>query len=241
MNADEIAFGKGRPMNRPTLHAHLQRIGRDRVEPLRVLVVHDGFVARRRVERLLLRIRGRLGAKLRLDCDYQRLKELARRDARTNAPLVELVFLAASCCATLPLENLAGIISLLPTLKANHGALVFLSGTGVPRRLDSMLIEQFLHTCAKRTGVAFFSGGMPGVGCPGCGSPRRDKPARSRAKRFCVLHAPRAVGVSTRRSFTRESKPTKTKTPTARPPKAKIMRTQLRRGTFAASALKAAR
>ena len=185
-------------MSSSTFLTHLRRTRRDRTEPLHVLVVHEGRLARRRAGRLLLRIKGRLGARLRLDCDFAQLKELDQRNARTNAPLVELVFLAVSCCATMPLENLAGIISLLPTLKANHGALVFLSGTSVPRRLDSMLIEQFLHTCAKRAGVAFFSGGLPGVGCPGCGTPQPDKPARSRTKRFCVLHVPRNAGASHR-------------------------------------------
>jgi hypothetical protein len=182
-------------MNRPTLHAHLQQVAR-RPEPLRVLVVHDGFPARRRVERLLRRIRGRLGARLRLDCDFRRLDELGQHNERANMPRLEWVFLAASCSATLPLENLAGIMALLPTLKPNHGALAFLSGTGVPRRLDNMLIEQFLHTCTQRAGVAFFSGGLPGLGCPGCGAPRREKLGRSKVKRFCVLHAPRKLETS---------------------------------------------
>lgn len=185
-------------MNSPTLHAHLQQVSRRQPEPLRVLVVHDGPPARRRVGQLLLRISRRLGAKVRLDCNFQRLQELAHRDAGTNAPLVELVFLAVSCSATLPMENLAGITSLLPALKANHGALVFLSGTRSPRERERMLIEQFLHTCTRRAGVAFFSGGLPGLGCPGCGTLRRNKAARSRAKRFCVLHAPRNAGAPPR-------------------------------------------
>jgi hypothetical protein len=208
-------------MNRPTLDAHLQQAGR-RPEPLRVLVVHDGFVARRRVERLLRRIRGRLGARLRLDCDFRRLDELGHRDERPKKPQLELVFLAASCSATLPLENLAAITALLPTLKSSHGALAFLSGTGVPRRLDSMLIEQFLHTCTQRAGVAFFSGGLPGVGCPGCGTPRREKPARSMVRRFCVLHAPKKIETSPSGSSSPASQPTKTIMPPARPAKARI-------------------
>jgi len=213
--------GKGRPMNHPTLDAHLQQADR-RPEPLRVLVVHDGLLARRRVERLLLRIRSGLGTKLRLDCDFRRLAELGQRDERAKKPRLELVFLAASCSATLPQENLAGITALLPTLKSSHGALAFLSGTVVPRRLDSMLIEQFLRTCAKRAGVAFFSGGLPGLGCPGCGAPRREKPARSKVKRFCVLHAPKKIETSPSGSCSPASQPIKTKMPPARPAKARI-------------------
>jgi hypothetical protein len=208
-------------MNRPTLDAHLQQA--DRLpEPLRVLVVHDGLLARRRVERLLRRIRSRLGARLRLDCDFRRLDELGQRDERAKKPRLELVFLAASCSATLPLENLAGITALLPTLKSSHGALAFLSGTGVPRRLDNMLIEQFLHTCTQRAGVAFFSGSLPGLGCPGCGAPRREKPARSKVKRFCVLHAPKKIETSPSGSCSPASQPIKTKMPPARPAKARI-------------------
>ena len=96
-------------MTHPTLHADLQRTGRDRAEPLRVLVVPDGPRARQRVERLLLRIRGRLAADLRMDCAYQRLDKLRHRDGRKKTPRIRLVFLATSCCATLPQETLAAV------------------------------------------------------------------------------------------------------------------------------------
>ena len=205
-------------MRSSTLHAHLHRIGRDHAEPLRVLVVHDDPLARKRVERLLTRIRGRLGTDLRLVCAYQRLDELHQRDVRTKAPRIELVFLAASCCATLPQETLAGVASLLPALKANRGTLAFLSGTNAPRQLEAVLIEQFLRTHSERAGVAFFSGHMPGLGCPGCITPKPEKSGRSRAKQFCVLHAPRKVRAATRPGFSRKSKSTKlkAKTPPAR-------------------------
>lgn len=183
-------------MKNSTLLAHLLRTRRDRAEPLRVLVVHDSLGARKRVERLLLRIRSRLVADLRMACVYQRLDELRHWDRRTKSPRIELVFLAASCSTTLPHETLAGVTSLLPAVKANHGALAFLSGTNVPRQLDVVLVEQFLRIHAQRSGVAFFSGCMPGLGCPGCGTPKREKAGRSRVKGFCVLHAPQDVGAS---------------------------------------------
>ena len=199
---------------------HLLQTRRDPAEPLEVLVVHDGLRARKRVEQVLRRISGHLAGGLRMACAYQRLDELRHRDGRTKAPRLELVFLAVSCSATLPHETLVGVTSLLPSLKANHGALAFLSGTDVPRQLDVVLVEQFLRAHAQRAGVAFFSGYMPGLGCPGCGTPKREQPGRSGAKRLCVLHAFRNGRTSIHPSFCGESKPTKTKTPPARPVKA---------------------
>ena len=181
-------------MTDSTLLVHLQRSGRDRAIPLRVLVVHDGLRARKRVAGLFTRIRGRLGADLRMTCAYQRFDELRHRDGRTRTARIELVLLAASCSATLPPETFAAVTSLLPSLKANHGALAFLSGTNVPRQLDVVLVEQFLRTHSRRAGVAFFSGCMPGLGCPGCGASKQEKPGGPRTKRFCVLHAPGASG-----------------------------------------------
>jgi hypothetical protein len=209
-------------MTNPTLLEHLHRTRRDRAEPLRVLVVHDSLGARKQVERLLMRIRGRLGADLRMACDYQRIDQFRHREERTPARRIELVFLAAGCSATLPHEALAGVTSLLPTLKASHGALALLSGTNVPRRLDVVLVEQFLRTHAQRAGVAFFSGCMPGLGCPGCSTPKRDKAGRSGAKSYCVLHAPRNVGASPEPSVSQDAKPIRSETQPTRPAKAGI-------------------
>lgn len=55
-------------------------------------------------------------------CAYQRLEELRHRDEGRPAPRIEVVFLAASCSATLPRETLAAVTSLLPSVKANRGA-----------------------------------------------------------------------------------------------------------------------
>jgi len=131
-------------MRNSTLHAHLHRIGRDHAEPLRVLVVHDGPLARKRVERLLTRIRGRLGTDLRLVCAYQRLDELHHRDVRTKAPRIELVFLAAGCCATLPQETLAGVASLLPGKLVLPRHQFFLPGRddlAIPAPIEGLLIQ----------------------------------------------------------------------------------------------------
>lgn len=174
-----------------TLQDYLLRSQRRRTKPLGVMVLHDGFRARKRVEGLLLRMSGGVGPGLRLTCAYQRIGEPPGDQEITRSPLIRLVFLAASCSATLPPETLAGVTSWLPALKANHGALAFLSGANVPRQLDVAMIEQSLRAHSERAGVAFFSGCMPGLGCPGCGSPKRPKPERSRAKPLCVLHAPR--------------------------------------------------
>ncbi len=177
-------------MRNPTLLDHLHGTRRDRVEALRVLVVHDSLGARRRVERLLNRIRDRLGADLRMTCDYERVEQFRHREGTARPRRIELIFLAAGCSATLPHEALAGITSLLPALKASHGALALLSGTNVPRRLDILLVEEFLRAHTQRMGVAFFSGCMPGLGCPGCGTPKRAKAGTSSGADFCVLHAP---------------------------------------------------
>jgi len=203
-------------MTNTTLLAYLQRTGRNRAKPLRVLAVHDGLRARKWVERLLGRIRGRLGAGARMACAYQRLDELRHHDGGRPAPRIKLVFLAASCSATLPHETLAAVASLLPSVKANHGAVAFLSGTNAPRQLEAVLIEQFLRTHSERAGVAFFSGHMPGLGCPGCVTPKPEKAARSGAKQFCVLHAPRKVRAATLPGFSQKSKPSKSKTLPAR-------------------------
>jgi hypothetical protein len=208
-------------MTSSTLISHLNRTRRDLLEPLRVLVVHDGRGARKRVERLLTRIRCRFGADLRMACAYQRLEELRRGDGRRKPPQIELLFLAAGCSATLPQATLAAVTSLLPSLKDNHGALAFLSGTKVPRQMDVLLVEHFLRTHSKRAGVAFFSGYMPGLGCPGCSTPKRTNLGRSAAKRFCVLHAPPNVGPSTHPCFSQESKPTRMKRPPDGPAKAR--------------------
>jgi hypothetical protein len=199
-----------------TLYSHLEQISRSHAGPMRVLVVHDDAPARRRAERLLGRIRDRLGARLRLDCNFHRFGQLGRPATKPAAPLLELVFLAVSCSSTLPLERLTGITALLPALQASHGALAFLSGTRTPRRLERMLIEQFLHTCTQRADVAFFSGGLPGWGCPGCHAPQPEIPKRSETKRVCVLHATRSAGASSHPSISRKSKPAKAKTPSAR-------------------------
>ena len=208
-------------MTNATLLGQLQRTGRDRSEPLHVLVVHDGLRARQRVERLLGRIRSRLGGSVRMACAYQRLEELRHRDEGRPAPRIEVVFLAASCSATLPRETLAAVTSLLPSVKANRGAVAFLSGTNAPRQVEAMLVEQFLRTHSERAGVALFSGHMPGLGCPGCITPKPEKSGRSGAKQFCVLHAPRKVRAATRPGFSKKSKPTKIKTPPARRARAK--------------------
>jgi hypothetical protein len=208
-------------MTNSTLLARLRRIRRDREKPLRVLVLHDGIKARKRVERLLLRIRGQLGADLRMACAYQQIDELGHWAGRTDASLAELIFLAASCCAALPMETIAQVASLLPALKTNHGALAFLSGTGVPRLLDVVLAEQFLRRCAQRAGVAFFSGCMPGLGCTGCGTPKCETAGKSGAKRRCVLHAPGMMGASIHRRFYRAAKLTKIAARSAPPGKAK--------------------
>jgi hypothetical protein len=167
-----------------------------------------------------MRIQGHLGADLRMACDYQRIDQFCHREGGTKAPRVELVFLAAGCSATLPHAALAGITSLLPTLKTCHGALALLSGTNVPRRLDVVLVEQFLRSYAEGIGVAFFSGCMPGLGCPGCGIPNREEAGRSGAKGFCVLHAPRDVEPSPGPSFSQVAKPISRKRQPARPTEA---------------------
>jgi hypothetical protein len=183
-------------MRNLTLLDHWHGTRRDRLEPLRVLVVHDSLGARKQVERLLTRISDRLGADLRMTCDYQRVEQFRHREGEAKPQRIELIFLAAGCSATLPQEALAGITSLLPSLKASHGALALLSGTNVPRRLDVLLVEEFLRTYTQRLGVAFFCGCMPGLGCPGCGTPKPTKAGTSLATGYCVLHAPQDVEAS---------------------------------------------
>ncbi len=179
-----------------TLLDHLHGTRRDRPEPLRVLVVHDSPGARKHVEQVLKRIRGRLGADLQITCEYQRVERVSHSEGETKPQRIELIFLATGCSATLPPEALVSVTSLLPALRANHGALALLSGTNVPRRLDALLVESFLRTHAHRLGVAFFSGVMPGLGCPGCGTPERARSGKAQVTDFCVLHAPQAVGES---------------------------------------------
>jgi hypothetical protein len=204
-------------MKNSTLHDHLLRSQRSRREPLDIMIMHDGFRARRRVEGLLQRIREQLGADLQMDCAYQRIAAYPRPMTMTTSAQIKLVFLATSCSAKLPPKVLSDVTSLLPSLKANHGALAFLSGTNVPRQTDVVLVEQFLRTHSERIGVAFFSGCMPGLGCPGCGTPKREKSERSEPKHLCVLHAPRNVRSSTHPAASKKSKPTKLKTQPARP------------------------
>ncbi len=196
-------------MTRSTLFAHLHRTRRDRPEPLRVLVVHDGPPARKRVERMLRRMRRRLGAGLQMARAYQRLHEMWCADGSSTPQRIELLFLAASCCATLPREVLATVTSLLPSLKENRGAVAFLSGTHVPRRMDVLLVEHLLRTHSERAGVPFFAGFMPGLGCPLCGLAKGNKRGSSGAT--CVLHAPRIVETSRHPLFPHGSKMAKTK------------------------------
>lgn len=207
-------------MRNLTLLDHLHGTIRDRLEPLRVLVVHDSRGARKQVERLLTRISDRLGADLRMTCDYQRVEQFRYREGKAKPQRIELIFLAAGCIATLPQEALAGITSLLPSLKASHGALALLSGTNVPRRLDVLLVEKFLRTYAQRLGVAFFCGCMPGLGCPGCGTPKPTKAGTSLATGYCVLHAPLNAEPSPDTSFSQAAKPVRRKGQPARPPDA---------------------
>jgi thiol-disulfide isomerase/thioredoxin len=63
------------PRTRSTLYARLRQTRRGRAKPLAVLVVHDDLRAQRWVKGLLLRLRGHLGAGLRLACAYQRISE----------------------------------------------------------------------------------------------------------------------------------------------------------------------
>jgi thioredoxin 1 len=205
------------PTAQPTLHAHLLQTRRGRAKPLDVLVVHDGIRAQRWVKELLLRLGDHVGAGLRLACAYQRIGgPLPHQGIRKSQP-IDLVFVAASCWAKLSPENLKGITSLLPGLRANHGAVAFLSGTSVPRHLEVTLVERFLRTHSERAGVAFFSGGMPGLGCPGCGTAKREKPGSLVASHVCVLHAPQELLALTLPAGARKSKPAKMKTPPAPP------------------------
>jgi hypothetical protein len=198
-------------MSNLNLQDYLLRSQRRRTKPLEVVVLHDGFRARKRVEGLLLRMSGGFGPGLRLICAYQRIGEPFGDQGTTRSPLIRLVFLAASCSATLPPETLASVTAWLPALKANHGALAFLSGANVPRQLDVAMIERFLCAQSERAGVAFFSGCMPGLGCPGCGSPKLGERARLRAEQLCVLHAPENSRPTTHPAAARKAESNKLK------------------------------
>jgi hypothetical protein len=210
----------------PDLLTRLLQARRGHPPALRILVLHDGFRARKRAEQLLLRIRKTAGDARRLTCAFQRLGDLRCRAPRQKRRSAELVLLAVGCGATLAPDSLAQVISLLPSLGANRGALAFLSGTHVPRQMDVALIERFLRSQSRQAGVDFFIGKMPGIGCPGCRPPKHPSAGRSAAERFCLLHAPPAGGRARTARLSQHPPSQDVKTPSARQPRADC---QLRR------------
>lgn len=215
----------------PDLLTRLLQARRGHLPALRILVLHDGFRARKRAEQLLLRIKKNLGGARRLTCAFQRLGDRRRREPREKRLSVELVLLAVGCGATVAPDSLAQVTSLLPSLGANRGALAFLSGTHVPRQMDVALIERFLRGQSRQARVDFFTGKMPGIGCPGCRPPKHPSAGRSAAERFCVLHAPPA-GAPARAPKLSEPPPWKdVPTPSTRRPRAdcQLRRTAKRR------------
>lgn len=212
---DDRCVGKS-----PNLLTRLLQARRRHPAALRILVLHDGFRARKRAEQLLLRIRKTVGDARRLTCAFQRLGDLRRREPREKRRSAELVLLAVGCGATLAPDSLAQVISLLPSLGANRGALAFLSGTHVPRQMDVALIERFLRGQSRQARVDFFTGKMPGIGCPGCHPAKHPSAGRSAAERFCLLHAPPAGGPARAPKLSEPPPWQDVKTPSARQPRA---------------------